>query len=161
MSDHTNVRLETPDGTVVAYFAPNFEVKPRFSNDLHEAERAGADPPVVRDSQRYTHELSVQGAFEDTANLPAAHADDVETLIGTSPASPRDQVNRLVYYATQVGGPFHLYEGADEYTATDESGVDVQSGVYPAVQIADVSPPSQAGLPRFEYSVDFVVGVPR
>lgn len=161
MSDHTNVRLETPGGGVVAYFAPNFEVKPTFANDLHEAERSGDDPPVVRDSRRYSHDLSVQGVFEDAANLPAAHAADVEAMVGTSPATARDQVNRLVYYATQVGGPFHLYEGDDEYTATDPADVDLQNGVFPAVQIAEITPPSQAGLPRFEYAVDFVVGVPR
>lgn len=161
MSDHRNVRLETTDGTVVAYFAPNFEVKPRFSNDLHEAERTGEDPTIVRDGQRYSHELSVQGVFEDSPNLPQAHADDVEALVGSSSATAREQVNRLVYYATQVGGPFHLYEGDDRYTATDPTDVDLQNGVYPAVQIAEVAPPSQAGLPRFEYAVDFVVGVPR
>jgi len=161
MGDHTDVRLETPDGTVVAYFAPNFEVKPSFGNDLHTAERTGTDPTIVRDNQRYSHDLSVQGVFEDADNLPAAHAADVKSLVGESPATARDQVNRLVHFATQVGGPFHLYEGDDEYTATESSAVDVQAGVYPAVQIADVTPPSQAGLPRFEYNVDFVVGVPR
>ncbi|MFC7140921.1 hypothetical protein ACFQMA_13940 [Halosimplex aquaticum] len=161
MGDHTDVRLETQDGTVVAYFAPNFEVKPKISNDLHEADRSGGDPPVVRDGQRYSHDLSVQGVFEHSSNLPAAHADDVESMVGAAPVTPRDQVNRLVYYATQVGGPFHLYEGADEYTATDPADVNLRAGVYPAVQIAEITPPSQAGLPRFEYAVDFTVGVPR
>lgn len=160
MSGHTDVRLETPDGDVVAYFAPNFEVQPKLGNDLYAAERAGATPAVVRDNQQYSHELSIQGVFEDAANLPSAHASDVESLVGT-PATARDQVNHLVHYATQVGGPFHLYEGDDEYTATDASAVDVQNGVFPAVQIASIKPPSQAGLPRFEYAVDFVVGVPR
>lgn len=160
MSDHTNVRLETPDGTAVAYFAPNFEVKPKFTNDLHTAERTDDVAAIARDNLRYSHELSVQGAFEHSDNLPAAHADDVEALVGSSPATARDQVNRLVYFATRVGGPFHLYEGTDEYTATDRSQVDVRGGVYPVVQISDIKPPSQAGLPRFEYAVDFVVGLP-
>ena len=160
-TDHTDVRLETPDGDVVAYFAPNFEVTPQFSNDLYTAERSEKAPAIARDNLRYTHELSVQGIFEHSDALPPAHAEDLEGLFETSPVTARDQVNRLVYYATQVGGPFHLYEGEDEYTATDAEEVDVEAGVYPTVQIAGVQPPSHGGLSRFEYAVDFVVGVPR
>lgn len=161
MTDHTDVRLETPDGTVVAYFAPNFEVDPSLSNDLHVAERAQGRPTIARDNRLLSHEISVQGVFEHTNNLPSAHASDVESLVGSSPATARDQVNRLVHFVRDVGGPFHLYEGADEYTAHDESAVDVQSGVYPVVQVANVKPPSHGGLARYEYSVSFVVGVPR
>jgi hypothetical protein len=161
MSEHTNFRLETPGGDVVAYFAPNFEVQPAFKNDLFEAERTQNEPTVVRDNQLFSHKLSVQGVFEDTDNLPPDHASDVEAMIGSSPATARDQVNRLVHYATQVGGPFHLYEGGDEYTATSAEAMDVESGVYPVVQIESVKPPSQGGLSRFEYAVEFVVGVPR
>lgn len=161
MSDHTEVRLETPGGDVVAYFAPNFEVQPSFDNDLFTAERAADRPSVVRDNRQFSHDLAVEGVFEDSDNLPDAHRSDVETMVGSSPATARQQVNRLVHYATQVGGPFYLYEGTDEYTAESASAVDVANGVYPSVQIASIEPPSQGGLSRFEYSVKFVVGVPR
>lgn len=165
MADHTEVRLEKPRenaaNEVVAYFAPNFEVQPSFDNDLFTAERAADRPAVVRDNRQYSHELSIQGVFEDSDRLPQAHRDDVEALVGSSPATARQQVNRLVYYATQVGGPFHLYEGDDEYTAESTGAVDIENGVYPAVQIASIEPPSQGGLSRFEYSVQFVAGVPR
>ncbi|NEU57107.1 hypothetical protein [Halorussus sp. MSC15.2] len=165
MADHTEVRLEKPrenaDDDVVAYFAPNFEVQPSFDNDLFTAERATSRPTVARDNQQYSHELSVEGVFEDSDRLPDAHRADVEAMVGSSPATARQQVNRLVHYATQVGGPFYLYEGTDEYTAESTAAMDVQNGVYPAVQIASVEPPSQGGLSRFEYSVQFVVGVPR
>lgn len=164
MADHTEVRLEKPtdDGSeVVAYFAPNFEVQPSFDNDLFTAERAAERPTVARDNRQYSHELAVEGVFEDSDRLPDAHRSDVEAMIGSSPATARQQVNRLVHYATTVGGPFHLYEGSDEYTAESADAVDVANGVYPVVQIASIQPPSQGGLSRFEYSVQFVVGVPR
>lgn len=161
MSDHADVRLETPDGTPVAYFAPNFEVQPSFDNDLFTAERTQSDPSIVRDNQRYSHELSVHGVFEDSDRLPPDHADAVEAMVGSAPATARDQVNRLVHYATEVGGPFHLYEGGDEYTATSHTETDVENGVYPVVQIRSVEPPSQGGFSRHDYSVRFVVGVPR
>lgn len=164
MADHTEVRLEKPtdDGNdVVAYFAPNFEVQPSFDNDLFTAERAADRPTVARDNRQYSHELAVEGVFEDSDRLPDAHRSDVEAMLGSSPVTARQQVNRLVHYATQVGGPFHLYEGDDRYTAESTEAVDIENGVYPAVQIASIEPPSQGGLSRFEYSVQFVVGVPR
>ena len=161
MSDHTAVRLETPDSDVVAYFAPNFVVQPQFGNDLYTAERAGDAPAIARDNLQYSHDVSIQGVFEDSVNLPQAHATALEAVFDSAAVTARDQVNRLVHYATEVGGPFFLYEGEDEYTALDAGDVDVSDGVYPAVQIASVKPPSQGGLSRFEYAVDFVVGVPR
>lgn len=164
MSEHTEVRLEKPTASgneVVAYFAPNFEVQPSFDNDLFTAERASNRPSVVRDNQQYSHEIAVEGVFEDSDRLPDAHRADVESMLDSAPAMARQQVNRLVYYATQVGGPFHLYEGDDEYTAESVSAVDIENGVYPAVQIASVEPPSQGGFSRFEYAVQFAVGVPR
>ncbi len=165
MTNHTAVRLEKhfDDGTtdVVAYFAPNFEVRPSFSNDLFTATQPNENPAVARDNRTYSHEVEVSGSFEHSDNLPAAHASDVESLVGSTPATARDQVNRLVYYATQVGGPFRLYEGADEYTATTASDVDVANGVFPVVQIDQIDPPSEGGIARQEYSVSFVVGVPR
>lgn len=162
MADHTEVRLETPDGTVVAYLAPNFEVEPSFGNDLHEAERAGSRPTVVRDNQQYSHTLSVRGVFEDAEALPGPHRDALRAIFPTDarPITARDQVNRLLAFVVEQGGPFHLYEGSDEYTATSASEVDLAVGVYPVVNVDSVKPPSQGGLSRFEYTIEFVVGVP-
>lgn len=160
MSDHTSVRLETTSGTVIAYLAPNFEVKPTFKNDLFSQD-ATEGKSIVRDHQIIAHELVAQGVFMDSREVRDAHRTDLENLFGTSPVTPRDQVNRVVSYVRGEGGPYHFYEGSDSYTATDSANVDVANGVYPVVQVDEFRPPQESGRPRFEYMLRMKVGVPR
>lgn len=162
MSDHTNVRIETTDGTVVAYLAPNFEITPTLKNDLF-AQDVTDGKTVARDNQIVRHEIVAQGAFEHSDSLRSAHASALTSLFGKSPVTARDQVNRIEHYMKYEGGPFHFYEGSDEYTATTQDSVDVQASpaIKPVVQLDEFRPPSEAGLSRFEYMIKMVVGVPR
>lgn len=162
MSNHTDIRLETTGGTVVAYLAPNFEVTPVVDNDLKGGPKGRGDPQIVRDFQFITHEVTAQGVFESSANLPDAHATDLENLFGTSPVTARDQVNRVVHYMTDAneGGPFYFYDEGDQYTAETEGAVDPQNGVYPAVAIEQFRPPAaQPGVARHEYTIKMQVGL--
>lgn len=161
MSDHTNIRLETTGGTVVAYFAPNFEVKPVLDNDLKGQPLPRGKASVIRDVRLIKTEITVQGEFMPSDDLPAPHKNDLESLFGKSPVTARDQVRRIRYYMQEEGGPFNLYENGDEYTATSDSGVDRQNGVYPAVNIGQFRPPTMAGHERAEYMVKMTPGVPR
>jgi len=160
MSDHTNVRLETTSGTVVAYLAPNFEMTPALANSLFSQAPGRGDPQIVRDRRQITNELTAQGEFMHSENLPDAHRTDLENLIGSSPVTAMDQINRVVEFMFR-GGPFHLYHKGNEYTATTASGVDYQNGVYPAVNIDTFRPPTRGGFDRGEYTLKFQVGVTR
>jgi len=162
MSNHTEIRLEeVGSSTVIAYFAPNFEVRPTLDNDLKGNPLPRAETEIVRDLRLIQHEVTVQGVFEDSRNLPDAHKTDLENLFGTAPVTPRMQVNRIEEYMFNVGGPFEFYEGNDEYTATSQSGIDWANGVKPVVNISQFRPPSNAGLSRFEYMVQLKPGVER
>lgn len=161
---YDNIRMEKrlDDGTrdVVAYFAPNFEVNPVLKNDLFAADRPRGRGTVARDNQVYRFEIVIQGSFEDTRNLPDAHADAVAALDSnwSRPVTARQQVNRIKDYLINYGGPFELYEGNDEYTAYDQANADYANGLFPTVQVDEFRPTREMGSPRFEYMVKMIVG---
>lgn len=159
MSRHTEIRWETQDGTVISYLAPNFEVRPVSDNDLKGAPRPRGEPAILRDFQLFNDEITLQGEFLNSDEYPDSHASDVEALIGSSPATAREQINRIMYYIHSVGGPYHLYEGTDEYTAANKSETDWENGVFPKVQLDQFRRPSQGGFSRFEYMIKFRLGV--
>ena len=177
MSDHTEIRIEHPSTSVtgsrvVAYFAPNFEVNPIGNNDLKPAggRPMPRDRPArVRDFREIMHEITVQGVFEDThdpdtgtPNLPSEHTEALQDVFDTSgPVTARDQVRRIWYYFQVVGGPFELYEGEDEYTASTGDDVDRENGTFPVVQISQFRPPSMGGHSRMEYMIEMAIGTPR
>lgn len=160
MSNHTDIRLETTGGTVVAYLAPNFKIEPVAKNNLFSQARPRGKPAITRDNKMVQHQIVAQGVFEHSENLPAAHKNDLETLFGTAPVTARDQVNRVFDYMIQEGGPFHLYDVTDEYKY-GTGNVDYSSGKYPPVQIEEFRPPSEGGFERFNYMIKFEVGVER
>lgn len=170
MADHTDIRLEK-SGTVVAYFAPNAEAVGVADNTLEPSGGAalpGDSPARIRDFQKITDEVTVQGVFMPThdpdtgqQNLPDAHVSDLETVFGKSPVTAKDQVNRIRHYIHTEGGPFELFDGPDEYTASSGTGVDWQNGVFPVVQVKQLRPTSVGGLRRIEYTMKLEVGTPR
>lgn len=169
-NEHRNIRLEK-NGTVIAYLAPNFEVNPVASNDL----KPGGGKPLprnrptrIRDLRVISDEVTVQGEFHDThdpdsgtAALPSGHISDLESLFGTTPVTARMQVNRIRDFLHTTGGPYELYEGNDQYTATTESEVDWANGIFPTVFVDQFRPPSMGGHRRMEYMIKMKVGTER
>lgn len=163
MSDHTHTRLETPGGTVVMYLAPNAEYRPVYQNELHTATRPRGKPPISRDVGMWGAEFTLQGELVDSDDLPQAHETDLAALDSgwSAPVSAVQQKNRLAYYLIDVGGPFYLYDGSDEYTAESESAVDRAAGVYPTVQVDEFRPGRDAGKGRVMYTLKCKTGVER
>lgn len=163
MSDHTHTRLETPDGTVVMYLAPNVKYQPVYQNELHSQTRPEGEPPISRDIGMWGVEFTLQGDLQDSDNLPPAHEDDLVALDPdwTAPVSAIQQKNRLAYYLIDVGGPFYLFDGDDEYTAENAQQVDRQNGVFPTVQVEEFRPPRDAGKPQVGYTIKMKTGVER
>ncbi|UBF23474.1 hypothetical protein HRTV-28_gp36 [Halorubrum tailed virus 28] len=162
MADHTAIRLETLSGDVLAYFAPNAETTRSFDNDLTAQALPEQDAsPLVLDFGQWTAEITLQGFFETTESLPDAHATAVETLVGKSPATAKDQLNYLISNTVfgGDGGPYALYDEGDEYTATTNAGVDVANDIYPAVSIEQIQPSVNSGETRQSYTVKFRPGV--
>jgi len=160
MSDHTDQRLTTTDGTIIAYLAPTVETNPTIDNDLTGNPIPDSKKTVQRDLRVFSHEIIFQGTFEHSDNLPSAHANDLDTLFGGLPVTARDQVNRIIRYQYEEGGPFHLYDGPDQYTADSESEIDVASGVFPTVQISQIRPQRQDGnFIREGFMLRFAVGL--
>jgi len=158
MSDHTSQRLETQGGKVVAYLAPTVEVSPQYQNDLQVQSRPDSEVIIARDLALNEYEIVFQGAFEHSDNLPEPHRNDLESMFGGLPVTPRDQANRVIDFAFQQLGPYELYDGDDEYTATTEGELDISSGVYPTVEIEQVRPSSNAGEPRRGFTIRLVAG---
>lgn len=170
MADHTEIRLEK-GGDVVAYFAPNAEANAIADNELEPNGGSGlpGDKPArIRDFQKITDEITVQGVFMPThdaetgqQNLPSDHVDDLQDLFDQDTVTARDQVNRVRQFMHVEGGPFELYDGDDEWTAGTASGVEWENGIFPVVQISQFRPTSIGGISRIEYTLKLQAGTPR
>lgn len=160
MSDeYENVRLETPAGEIVAYLAPNVETTPTLDNDLFTQPVRGS-AQISRDLGLISQEITAQGTFEHTDNLPSSHSVALFDVFGTAPVTAIDQIQRVWNHAANpsLGGPFHFYWRGIEFTATDDDDVDYANGVFPAVQISQFRPPFQGGFSRGEYTLQLSIG---
>lgn len=160
MTDHTYIRL-LHGSTVVAYFAPNFNVSPMGKNELFVRARANGDVPIVRNRILARVELVLQGAFLDSTQVPAAHKAALEALFGTSPVTADMQILRVWKYFLTEKGPFRLYWGDLQFTAETDGAVNIANGVFPVVSIDEFRPVETGGRTRREYVMKLVVGVPR
>lgn len=163
MSDHTHTRLETLDGDVVMYLAPVAEYNPVYQNDVESNGLPNDRAPIARDFGLWTGEYTLQGELESSDALPVEHEDDLVALDSewSRPVTARQQINRMTHYFMDVGGPFVLIDGDDEYRATSNSEVNMQRGVFPAVIPTEWKPPRNAGFSRVEYTAKFKIGVER
>lgn len=159
MSTHTEQRLETPGGTVVAYLAPTVEVSPTWDNDVNTNPIPDDKQSIARDLRLFSHEITFQGTFEHSDNLPDPHRQALDTLFGGLPVTARDQVNRIIEFGYEPGGPFYLYDGPDEYTAESKSAIDVANNVFPVVQISQIRPSRQEVFSREGFTLKFQVGL--
>lgn len=159
MSEHTNIRLEKKDGTVIAYFAPNFEVTPQDKNDVLHTSRP-ARLAIARDRGRWVSEIVVQGKFQHSSELPPQHQQDLEDLFGKSPVTPQDQVNRLRAHTVYSDNPgsLNFFHIDNEYTASSLQEADIQAGVYPEVAVMEIRNPEQAGTPQKSYMIRLAIG---
>jgi len=168
VSAHTTTRLETPDETVIAYLAPSFEVTTVLDNDLFNEPRPRGKPSIVRDYERLSFEVDVQGQFEHSDNLPAGHVSDLETVFGhAAPITAREQVARIRRFTVDrslINGiraePLHLYDDGDEYAYTGADQIDWSAGRYPPVTPKQVQPADEPGATRWQYTLSFQVGTP-
>jgi len=160
MSEFSGCRLEK-NGETVIYFAPASTITPEFANDLFSADRPSDDGTIVFDKNMWHHELTVQGDFQHSAELPTDHANALSGLMGKAAdgITARDQHNRVVDFALSSGGAFSLYDFGDEYIKEDFSNVDYNSGVYAKVFFDKILAPREGGKNQVQYTYKFVVGV--
>jgi hypothetical protein len=165
--DHEWLMLKTgstnrSNGTVVAYLAPNFEVVRQAKNDLHAAARARGRASIVRDNLVVLEELTIQGSFMSSLEVPAAHRSALEALFSTSAeVTPDMQANRLLHYLVRVGGGFQLYHGAREYRASTEAAINYPAGVFPQVGFQDYSESGRSGRNQRVWVLKFAIGLER
>ena len=141
---HESIRLETPGGTVIAYFAPSFEVVPADQNEVFENPLPTTGGALARDNGLWTSELTVQGAFVHSEDVPSEFRDALQTLFGQQTVTPTDQINRLRAYTVYADpGSFHFYHNENAYVADDAGGIDIENGVYPAVAVTELRTPEE------------------
>lgn len=160
MTDHTSTRLETTDGTVIAYLAPEATVQPGLGNDLTTTrDSEGLAAPTVADTLLVQTELRVQGVLEHSENLPAAHATDLDTVFSGLPVTPKDQVRRIRYFMAggAAGGPYNFYHG-DEHYDVDPGGTVDWDTAFPTVQISQFRTRGRDRQHRLEYTFVLQVG---
>lgn len=155
-------RLETSDGDAIMYLAPSFEWEPANNNDVTQNALPGEESlPLVLDLGRWTMEITVQGQFEDSTNLPPDHRQallDLESW--TEPISAEQQLWRVLDFVTyaRASPPYHLYLGEWQFTAGSQAQVDPINGVFPNVTLTEIRPSEEAGLSRNEWLLRFALG---
>lgn len=161
---YDSIRLETLDGTVVAYFAPNFEVNPQYNNDVTDVPRQGDRPARVVGNGLWTQELVVQGTFMHSDEVNPDFREALQDLFAAQTVTAIDQVNRLcdmvVYSETES---FVLHHRGNEYAATSVGSIDAANGIYPAVTPSELRMPEEAewSHSRTDYMVRMSSGIPR
>ena len=161
MAWHEQVRLELDDdsNTVIAYFAPLFEVNMSHSNDITN-EPITDGRTITQDFGRWKDEVTVQGTFMHSDNLPQPHQDALETLFGSLPVTAQQQVDRLVGL-TRYGdnGPYNFYNIGRSYEVGNEGDEsDVVSGDYPPVVLEEIRPAEEGGRLRDDILIRMAVG---
>ena len=157
MTTHEEIRLEK-NGVVVAYFAPNFQVTPIDAHDLKPFILPRGRGTRAKDLQMWRGEITIQGEFEHSDNLPTAHRNALTTLFGHSPVTAMEQVNRIRHFARTTTGTYDLFVGENSYNANTSDDVDIENGVFPPVFIMEIRPPRTSGLTRVNYMVQFLEG---
>lgn len=155
------LRLETQDGTIVAYFAPAFQVTPISRNDLVKTVLPRNRGAQIRDLNKWLWEVTVQGDFEHSDNLPADHKAALEAIFGSLPVTARQQVNRIHHYARITDEGMFLFDAGDEYVALNLGEQDLEAGIFPTVFIDEFRPPRTTGLSRVNFMVKMTVGFER
>lgn len=160
-SDHTTTRLETTGGDVVAYLAPEAVVRPDIKRDLSTNNKASQlAAPVVGDTLTVTSEPRVTSVLEHSDNLPADHRDALETVFGSLPVTPRDQVRRIRYHMADAskGGPFNFYHQGESYDTPPDGTIDWQTS-FPQVQISQFRTRARGGVETTRMEVTLVLTV--
>ena len=161
---YDEIRLETLDETVVAYFAPTFEVQPQDVNDEFAQGRPDDRPAIVQNNGVWTSELVVQGEFVHSADMRPGHRDAVQDLFEQETVTPDDQIDRLrsyVVYNTPTA--FRFFHRDREYTATSDGDVDIDDSVYPTVIPTELRVPEdgETSASRASFLVRMAIGVSR
>lgn len=157
MSEYDHTYLEK-DGTIVAYFAPGAEVNVVYKSDLKNRPLPERINKVI-DNQIVNQQITIQGFFKDSSDLPQDHKNALETLFSESPVTSEDQINRIKYYQHLVGSPFELYHADAEYTASSVSGLDYNNQIFPKVNIDEGRFRRVSGQQHWGYTIKFVMGV--
>ena len=160
MSVTDNWRLEDKEGNVIALFPPAAEWEPTATNDITENALPGEETDaLVLDLSQWLVEITVQGDFEDSRNLPPEHRQALSDMGFTLPVSATDQIQFILEKVVFGSSPpYNLYLGEWEFTAESRAEVDAEQGVFPNVSVTEVRTPEQAGLTRSEYLFRFTVG---
>ncbi len=166
MTAHTDVRLEM-NGTVVAYLAPTIQITPVSKNELYTGVLARGRGAIARDVLRWYWEVTLQGSFEHSDDLPAEHRTALQNLFGFSAVSAEMQMRRIYQYAFGVGGNFDLYTPQVEYTARDATELRFDPEYpgdllrLPQVAFDEIRGPYVAGKTRIEWMLKFISGFSR
>ena len=160
MSATDNWRLEDKDGNVIALFPPAAEWEPTATNDITENALPGeGTDALILDLSQWLFEITVQGDFEDSQNLPVEHRQALFDMGFDLPVSATDQIQFIlenVVYGSSP--PYNLYLGEWEFTAESRAEVDAEQGIFPNVSISEIRTPEQAGVTVSEYLFRFTVG---
>jgi len=162
---YNSLRLETKDDTTIAYFAPSFSWEPSWTNDAATTPLPGGDNQAqIFDLSQWVGEITIQGQFEDSQNLPPNHRTALNNIFPSgTPVSAQEQVDRAVEFLVfDPNPPYNLYINDRQYTVNAASGVDVANGTYPNVSCSEIRTPEEAGLTRneflFRFNIGFVTG---
>ena len=166
MSTYSDIRL-VKGGTVVAYLAPTAQITPVSKNDPFIGTLSKGGGAIARDVRRWYWEVTIQGVFESSTNLPADHRAALQNLFGLSEVSAEIQMRRIYQYALGVGGNFDLYTPQILYTARNENELRFDPAYpqdlirLPQVVFDEIRGPYEAGKSRIEWMLKFISGFSR
>lgn len=164
MSEFTTYRLKKGD-EIVAYLAPVKQREIVYKATIFGEPRSQGRGAIVLDSRVYLVDITLQGTFEHSDNLPMDHRTALQMIFGAQKVTAEMQMRRIYQYALGVGGTFDLYTPDIEFTATTDEEIRVDPQ-YPAdplrlpqVMFNQIHGPYVAGSPKIEWVLNLKAGL--
>lgn len=147
-------------GGTTRLYLPVSEVNRVVVSKLFTADRSEGKGSITKDKRVDIHEITVQGEFVPSSDMPAEHKAAVQALFSRSVVTAEEQLRWLLALKLYVGGQFDLYLGDDQYTATsaDEVIYDIDGSTYPQVVIEEVRESRDTRATRIGYTLKMRAG---
>lgn len=148
------------NGYVRLYLAPLAEENVVLKNSLFTGDRSGGRGTIVKNKLICRHEITLQGEFVPTSEMPADHKAAVQTLFGRPTVSAADQFRVLEILNLQEEQNFDLVLGDDRYTAATpaELSYSVDGCVFPKVAIDELRKNKLTKKDRVGWTLRLIAG---
>lgn len=148
------------NGAVRLYLAPLAEENVVLKNSLFAGDRAGGRGTIIKNKLICRHEITLQGEFVPTREMPTDQKAAVQTLFGRATVSASDQFRVLEVLNLLEEQNLDLVLGDDRYTAATPAELSYSVGgcTFPKVAIDELRRSKSTKHERVGWTLRLIAG---